>query len=403
MHGVSCCSRAELTGKYLKAMKIHEYQAKAMLAENGIPVPQGGYALTAEEVAELADRIGPRVVVKAQVHAGGRGKAGGIKLVSSVDEARLVAKELIGSILVTHQTGPEGVPVRGLLVEEALDVERELYLGLVVDAAVGGVVVMASESGGLDIEEVADQTPEKIIRVGVDPGLGLMDYQARTIAYRLGLDAQQIRLAAEYIGHLYRMFIDNDCSLVEINPLVVTKDLRLLAADAKVNFDDDALFKHPHLAELHDSEQEEPLEVRAGKFGISYVKLNGDVGCMVNGAGLAMATMDVTDAVGASPANFLDVGGGADEEKVKEAMKILLSDPKVTRVLINIFGGILRCDIVARGLIQAAKEMPHAVRPMVVRMLGTNSEEGCKLLEDSGLDVVQVTTFAEAAEAIKVA
>lgn len=384
-------------------MKIHEYQAKAMLAENGVPIPEGRYVSTADEAAELADRIGPRVVVKAQVHAGGRGKTGGIKLVSSADEARQVAKDMIGSRLATHQTGPEGIPVRGVLVEEAIDVERELYLGLVVDAAAGGVVVMASESGGLDIEEVAERTPEKIIRIAVDPGLGLMGYQTRMIAYQLGLEAQQIRIASEYIERLYTMFINNDCSLVEINPLVVTKDLRLLAADAKVNFDDDALFKHPRLAELHDPEQEEPLEVRAGKFGISYVKLDGNVGCMVNGAGLAMATMDVTDAVGAAPANFLDVGGGADEEKVKEAMKILLSDSKVSRVLINIFGGILRCDIVARGLIQAAKEMPDAVRPMVVRMLGTNSEEGRKLLEDSGLDVVQVTTFAEAAEAIKTA
>ena len=384
-------------------MKIHEYQAKAMLAENGVPIPEGCYVSTADEAAELADRIGPRVVVKAQVHAGGRGKAGGIKLISSADEARRVAKDMIGSRLATHQTGPEGVPVRGVLVEEAIDVERELYLGLVVDAAAGGVVIMASESGGLDIEEIAERTPEKIIRIAVDPGLGLMGYQTRMIAYQLRLEAQQIRIASEYIERLYTMFINNDCSLVEINPLVVTKDLRLLAADAKVNFDDDALFKHPRLAELHDPEQEEPLEVRAGKFGISYVKLDGNVGCMVNGAGLAMATMDVTDAVGAAPANFLDVGGGADEEKVKEAMKILLSDAKVSRVLINIFGGILRCDIVARGLIQAAKEMPDAVRPMVVRMLGTNSEEGRKLLEDSGLDVVQVTTFAEAAEAIKAA
>ena len=383
-------------------MNFEEHAGKDILRSHGLPVPESDPCSTVEEAETAAERLGP-CVVKAQVPIGKRGKAGGIKLISSADEARRVAKDMIGSRLATHQTGPEGVPVRGVLVEEAIDVERELYLGLVMDAAAGGVVVMASESGGLDIEEIAERTPEKIIRIAVDPGLGLMGYQTRMIAYQLRLEAQQIRIASEYIERLYTMFINNDCSLVEINPLVVTKDLRLLAADAKVNFDDDALFKHPRLAELHDPEQEEPLEVRAGKFGISYVKLDGNVGCMVNGAGLAMATMDVTDAVGAAPANFLDVGGGADEEKVKEAMKILLSDAKVSRVLINIFGGILRCDIVARGLIQAAKEMPDAVRPMVVRMLGTNSEEGRKLLEDSGLDVVQVTTFAEAAEAIKAA
>lgn len=382
-------------------MKIHEYQAKAMLAENGVSVPNGGYASTADEAAQLATVIDSSVVVKAQVHAGGRGKVGGIKLLSSPDEVRQAAKELIGSMLVTHQTGPEGVPVPGVLVEEALDVEYELYLGLVVDAAAGGIVVMASESGGMDIEEVADQTPERILRVRVDPGLGLMGYQTRKIAYQFGLETEQMRLASVCVDRLYRMFVSNDCSLVEINPLVVTKDGRLLAADAKLNFDDDALFRHPDLFDLHDPGQEDPLEVRAGKFGISYVKLDGDVGCMVNGAGLAMATMDVTDAVGAAPANFLDVGGGADEEKVKEAMKILLSDSKVKRVLINIFGGILRCDIVARGLLEATKEMPDAVRPMVVRMSGTNSEEGRGLLEQSGLDVIQVTTFAEVAEAIK--
>ena len=384
-------------------MKIHEYQAKAILAENGVPVPGGGYAGTADEAAVLAADIEGGAVVKAQVHAGGRGKAGGIKLVSSPDEARQAAGSMLGSRLVTHQTGPEGVPVRGVLVEEALDVARELYVGLVVDAAAGGIVVMASEAGGMEIEEVAERTPERILRVNVDPGLGLTGYQARKIAYGLNLEAEQIRPAAALVSSLYRLFVDNDCSLVEINPLVVTTDGRLLAADAKLNFDDDAIFKHSYLADLYDPEQEDSLEVRASKFGISYVKLEGDVGCMVNGAGLAMATMDVTDAVGAAPANFLDVGGGADEEKVTEAMKILLSDPNVSRVLINIFGGILRCDIVARGLMKAAEEMPEAVRPMVVRMLGTNAEEGRELLEQSSLNVTQVTTFAEAAEAIKVA
>ena len=384
-------------------MKIHEYQAKAILAENGVPVPIGGYARTADGAAETAAGIEGSSVVKAQVHAGGRGKAGGIRVVSSPDEARRAAESMLGARLVTHQTGPEGIPVRGVLVEEALDVARELYVGLVVDAAVGVVVVMASEAGGMEIEEVAEQTPERILRVGVDPGIGLMGYQARKIAYGLSLAPEQARPAAALVGNLYRLFVDNDCSLVEINPLVVTTDERLLAADSKLDFDDDALFKHPELADLHDPEQEDPLEVRAGKFGISYVKLDGDVGCMVNGAGLAMATMDITDAVGAAPANFLDVGGGADEEKVTEAMKILLSDSSVKRVLINIFGGILRCDIVARGILKAADEMRDAVRPMVVRMLGTNAEEGRKLLERSDLEVTHVTTFAEAAEAIRAA
>ena len=384
-------------------MKIHEYQAKAILAENGVPVPIGGYARTAGEAAETAAGIEGSSVVKAQIHAGGRGKAGGIRVVFSPDEARRAAESMLGARLVTHQTGPEGIPVRGVLVEEALDVARELYVGLVVDAAVGVVVVVASEAGGMEIEEVAEQTPERILRVGVDPGIGLMGYQARKIAYGLSLAPEQARPAAALVGNLYRLFVDNDCSLVEINPLVVTTDGRLLAADSKLDFDDDALFKHPELADLHDPEQEDPLEVRAGKFGISYVKLDGDVGCMVNGAGLAMATMDITDAVGAAPANFLDVGGGADEEKVTEAMKILLSDSSVKRVLINIFGGILRCDIVARGILKAADEMRDAVRPMVVRMLGTNAEEGRKLLERSDLEVTHVTTFAEAAEAIRAA
>ena len=315
-----------------------------------MPVPEGGVASTPSEAREIAAALGRATVVKAQVHAGGRGKAGGIKLTSTPEEAEEAAAALLGTFLVTAQTGPEGVPVRRVLVEEQLDVRRELYLAMLVDGAARGAIVMASEAGGMEIEEVADRTPEKILRVAVDPALGLRPYQARTLAYRLEVSAEQVRSTASLIEGLYRVFDDNDCSLAEINPLVVTGDGRVLAADAKLAFDDDALFKHPGLDELRDPEQDDPLEERAARAGISYVKLDGDVGCMVNGAGLAMATMDVASAAGAAPANFLDVGGSADEEKVAQALEIILSDANVKTTLINIFGGILRCDIVSRGV-----------------------------------------------------
>ena len=340
-------------------------------------------------------------MVKAQVHAGGRGKAGGIKVVSSPDEAAEAAGAMLGTRLVTFQTGPEGVPVDAVLVEEPLDIDRELYVGIVTDGAARGPVVMVSEVGGMDIEEVAETTPDKIIRIAVDPGLGLQPYQGRRIAYGLGMGAAQVRPVASMMQSLYRIFRESDCSLVEINPLAVTSDGRVLAADAKIDFDDDALFRHSNLGDLHDPAQDDPLEAQAAEYGISYVKLDGDVGCMVNGAGLAMATMDVIGQTGAGPANFLDVGGGADEEKVARALHIILSDPGVKAVLINIFGGILRCDVVARGMLQAAKENPLMdSTPMVVRMLGTNAEEGRGILSESDLGVRLVDDLAGAARAV---
>lgn len=383
-------------------MKIHEYQAKEILARYSVPVPRGGVASTPQEAARIAGDLGGKAVVKAQVHAGGRGRAGGVKLVSSPREAEQVARALLGKNLVTFQTGPEGVPVRRVLVEETIEIEKELYLGMVIDGAARGVVAMASEAGGMDIEEVAARTPEKILRVAVDPVLGLMPYQGRKLAYGMNVKQELARPLAELIGNLYKVFEGMDCSLAEINPLVITRDNRVLAVDAKLSFDDDALFRHPDIQQLYDPEQDDPLDVQAREGDISYVKLDGDVGCMVNGAGLAMATMDIVKAAGAAPANFLDIGGGgSDEQKVSQALRIILSDPSVTRVLINIFGGIVRCDTVARGLLMTAEAMPHAIRPMVVRMLGTNAEEGRKMLSESGLDVTLVNDLREAAEALR--
>ena len=382
-------------------MKVHEYQAKRILADGGVPVPRGGPATSPDEARTVAEGLGGGAVVKAQVHAGGRGKAGGIKVVSSPAEAAEAAGGMLGTRLVTFQTGPEGVPVDAVLVEEPLDIERELYVGIVTDGAARGPVVMVSEAGGMDIEEVAETTPDKIMRIAVDPGLGLQPYQGRRIAYGLGMGPAQVRPVASMMRALYGIFRDSDCSLVEINPLAVTSDGRVLAADAKIDFDDDALFRHSDLGDLHDPAQDDPLEAQAAEYGISYVKLDGDVGCMVNGAGLAMATMDVIGQTGAGPANFLDVGGGADEEKVARALHIILSDPGVKAVLINIFGGILRCDVVARGMLQAAKENPLMdSTPMVVRMLGTNAEEGRGILSESDLGVRLVDDLAGAARAV---
>ena len=384
-------------------MRVHEYQAKEILSGYGIPVPRGGVASTPEEAGRVFREIGGRAVVKAQVHAGGRGKAGGIKLVDTPEEAAKAAGSLLGSRLVTVQTGPEGVPVRRVLVEEAVDARNELYLGIVIDGAAEGVVVMASEAGGVEIEEVAASTPEKIMRVRVHPALGFQPYQGRKLAYGLNVEPELVRPVAGLVSSLYKVFEDYDCSLSEVNPLVVTSDSAVLAVDAKLNFDDDALFRHLDLQGLHDPEQEDPLEVEARRYDISYVKLDGDVGCIVNGAGLAMATMDVIGAAGSQPANFLDIGGGADEEKVAQALKIVMSDDSVRRVLVNIFGGILRCDVAARGFLMAAEAMPHGIRPMVVRMLGTNAEEGRKTLSESSLEVTLVQDLNEAAEAIKAA
>jgi len=384
-------------------MKIHEYQAKEILAKHGVPVPRGGVAPTSEEAASVAADLDGKAVVKVQVHAGGRGKAGGIRVVSSSEEAGKAAGELIGSQIVTHQTGPEGVPVCSVLVEEAVDVARELYLGMVIDGAAESIVVIASEAGGMEIEEVAATTPEKILRVAVDPVLGLQPFQGRKLAYALNVEPEQIRPVVGLVNSLYEVFEAYDCSLVEINPLVITTDGRILAVDAKLNVDDDALFRQPEVKALYDPEQEDSGEVEARKHEINYVKLDGDVGCIVNGAGLAMATMDVIGGSGGSPANFLDIGGGADEEKVANALRIILRDPSVKRVLVNLFGGILRSDVAARGMIMASEEMPDKVRPMVVRMLGTNAEEGRKLMAESGLDGTLVDDLSQAADALRAA
>lgn len=380
-------------------MKIHEYQAKEILAKYGVPVPRGGVATTPKEAKEIASQLGGKVVIKAQVFAGGRGKAGGIKTASSAEEAEKLAQEMIGKRLVTHQTSGQGVPVERVLVEEAVPIERELYLGIVIDSARGFPVIMASEAGGMDIEEVAAKTPEKIAKTYIEPVAGFQPFLGRRLAYGMNLAQEQIRPATQLIGNLYRVFVEKDCSLAEINPLVITSDGRLLAIDAKLNLDDNALFRHRDYAELRDPGQEDKLELEASKHNISYIKLDGDVGCMVNGAGLAMSTMDIIKLHGAEPANFLDVGGGASEEMVTKAFIILLSDPKVKAALINIFGGILRCDIVARGVIEAAKQVKVKV-PLVVRMRGTNVDEGMRLLAESGLPVILAHDLKDAAEKV---
>ncbi|MFQ5876030.1 MAG: ADP-forming succinate--CoA ligase subunit beta [Dehalococcoidia bacterium] len=380
-------------------MKIHEYQAKALLAQYRVPVPEGKAATTPAEAREVAQELGGRVVVKAQVHAGGRGKAGGIKVVGSPQEAEKVAGEMLGSRLVTHQTSSDGVPVDTVLVERAANAQRELYVGIVIDGSAQMPVVMASEAGGMEIEEVAAATPEKIVREYVDPVIGLQPFQGRRLADGMGLSGDLVRPAVAIVSGLYRLMNDKNCSLVEVNPLIVTDDGKLLALDAKLNFDDDALFRHPEIQELRDLSQEDPLDVEANKYDINYIKLDGDVGCMVNGAGLAMATMDIIHYMGASPANFLDVGGGANEEKIAQAFKLLVSDPKVKRVLVNIFGGILRCDVAARGIVAAAREIEVEI-PVVVRMRGTNVEEGQQILEESGLNITFAPDLKSAAEKV---
>lgn len=380
-------------------MKIHEYQAKEILAKYGVPVPKGSVASTPAEAREIASQLGGPVVIKAQVYAGGRGKGGGIKTAQSPNEAEKLAGQIIGMRLVTHQTSPEGVPVDKVLVEEAVGIARELYLGIVIDSARRLPVIMASEAGGMDIEQVAAKTPEKILKAYIEPMTGFQAFLGRRLAFGMNLDSEQIRPATQLIGNLYRAFDDKDCSLAEINPLVVTSDGRLLALDAKLNLDDNALFRHRDYDELHDPGQEDQLELEASKHNISYIKLDGDVGCMVNGAGLAMATMDIIKIMGAEPANFLDVGGGASEEMVTKAFTILLSDPKVKAALVNIFGGILRCDIVARGIIEASKQMEIRV-PIVVRMRGTNVDEGMRLLAESGLPIILAKDLKDAAEKV---
>ena len=381
-------------------MKVHEYQAKAILSEYGIPVPKAGVAATPEEARQIARDLGGSVVVKAQIHAGGRGLAGGVKVVNTPEEAETVARDLLGQRLVTHQTGPEGAPVSRVLLEEPAQIAKEYYLAVIIDSGARCPVVMASESGGMDIEEVAATAPEKILRANVDAIIGLQPFQCRNLAYGLNLPADLIRPAAALIANLYKLFEDNDCTLAEINPLAVTADGQLLALDAKLDFDDDALSRHPAIQELRDTDQEDPLEVEASKFGISYVKLDGDVGCMVNGAGLAMATMDSISMADAMPANFLDVGGGATEEQVAQAFRLLLSDTQVKRILVNVFGGILRCDVAARGIVAACQETEARV-PIVVRMLGTNAEDGKDILTKANLGVTLVNDLNEAATMIK--
>jgi succinyl-CoA synthetase beta subunit len=367
-------------------MKIHEYQAKAILARYGVTTPRGEVAYTKEEAREAAQRLKSNVVVvKAQIHAGGRGKGGGVKLARSGDEAEDIAGHILGMTLVTPQTGPAGRIVKRVLIEEGLDIKRELYLGLLVDRASGLPVFMASAAGGMEIEEVAKENPEAILREPIQPVVGLQPYQARKIAFGLGLPGEVATHATPFFQALYRAFTDTDASLLEINPCVLTGDGKLVALDAKMTFDDNALFRHPNLRELRDIDEEDPLEVEASKYGLNYIKLDGSVACMVNGAGLAMATMDIIKYAGGSPANFLDVGGGASSEQVKNAFRILMSDPSVRAVFINIFGGILRCDVLATGVVAAAKDLQLKV-PVVVRMEGTNVELGQKILRDSGLN-----------------
>lgn len=380
-------------------MKLHEYQAKALLESYGVSVPTNVLALTAEEAQVAADTLGGPAVIKAQVHAGGRGKAGGVKLAHNPSEAAKIAESLLGTFLVTQQTGPQGAPVEKVLVEQTVDVEREIYLSVITDGRVRRPVIIASSEGGVEIEEVAKHAPEKILREEVDPAIGVQSFQGRRLAYGLDLDPALVRPFVELVRSCYTAYQDKDCTMVEINPLVITKDGRLLALDAKLTIDDDSLFRHPDEADWSDPGQEDPLEVEAAKSNIAYVKLDGNVGCMVNGAGLAMATMDTIHAAGGSPANFLDVGGGASQEKVARAIMLMISDDQVEKVLVNIFGGILRCDIVARGIMEAYTESDRKP-PLVVRMLGTNMDEARKLLSEWEMEVSIVNTLPEAAQAI---
>ncbi|HEX8741145.1 MAG TPA: ADP-forming succinate--CoA ligase subunit beta [Casimicrobiaceae bacterium] len=381
-------------------MKIHEYQAKELLREYGVPVPRGNPAFSVDEAATVARELGgPVWVVKAQIHAGGRGKGGGVKLARSLDEVRSLAGQILGMRLVTHQTGPDGQTVKRLLIEEGADIRQELYAALVVDRAAQRVTLMASADGGMDIEEVAAKTPERIHRVVIDPGRGLAAEEADGLARKIGVPPASVAAAREVFHGLYRLFEATDASLVEINPLVVTGDARLIALDAKLNFDANALFRHPEIVALRDLDEEDPAEIEASKYDLSYISLDGDIGCLVNGAGLAMATMDVIKLYGGSPANFLDVGGGASAEKVTEAFKIMLRNPGLKAILVNIFGGIMRCDVIAQGVIAASQAVSLTV-PLVVRMKGTNEDEGKALLARSGLPIITASDMADAARKV---
>ncbi len=381
-------------------MKIHEYQGKALLKEYGVPVPRSIVARTPEEAEGAARELGTDVVVvKAQIHAGGRGKGGGVKLAKSPEEARQIASEILGMQLVTHQTGPEGREVKTLLIEEGLPIDKEYYLGITLDRVTGRDVMMASSAGGMDIEKVAEETPELILKETIDPSVGLRAFQARKLAFGLGIPNELVNQAAKFMLSLYDAYDKMDASLVEINPFLLTKDNRLIALDAKVTFDDNAMFRHKGYEELRDLNEEEPLEIEASKFDLNYIKLDGNIGCMVNGAGLAMATMDIIKLAGGEPANFLDVGGGASQERVEQAFKILLADDNVKAVLINIFGGIVRCDMVANGVVAAAKNLGVSI-PIVARLEGTNVEEGRRVLNESAIGIIPATTMHDAAEKV---
>lgn len=380
-------------------MNIHEYQAKTVLAQYGVVVPKGKVAFTVDEAVDAGKELGGKGVVKAQIHAGGRGKAGGVKLARSIADVEQQAKNLLGKTLVTHQTGPQGKVVKRLLIEQLTDIQQEYYIGLVVDRQTGCVVMMASAEGGVEIEEVAAHSPEKIFRETIDPVVGLLPFQARNLAFAIAIPPALVNKAVKFMTGLYRCFVDKDCSVAEINPLVVTGDGDVIALDAKLNFDDNALYRHPDIVELRDFDEEDPKEIEASRFGLSYIALDGNIGCMVNGAGLAMASMDTIKYYGGEPANFLDVGGGATEEKVTEAFKIILSDKKVEGILVNIFGGIMKCDIIANGVVAAARQV-GLDKPLVVRLEGTNVDLGKQILNESGLNIVAADSLADAAQRI---
>ncbi|KAB2332280.1 ADP-forming succinate--CoA ligase subunit beta [Cytobacillus depressus] len=381
-------------------MNIHEYQGKEVLRQYGVMVPNGRVAFTVEEAVEAAKELGTEVcVVKAQIHAGGRGKAGGVKVAKNLEEVRLYATEILGKTLVTHQTGPEGKEVKRLLIEEGCDIQKEYYVGLVLDRATSRVVLMASEEGGTEIEEVAEKTPEKIFKEEIDPVVGLTPFQARRIAFNINIPNKLVGQAVKFMMGLYQAYIEKDCSIAEINPLVITGDGKVIALDAKLNFDSNALYRQKDIIELRDLDEEDPKEIEASKYDLSYISLDGNIGCMVNGAGLAMATMDIVKHYGGDPANFLDVGGGATAEKVTEAFKIILSDESVKGIFVNIFGGIMKCDVIATGVVEAAKQVGLKV-PLVVRLEGTNVDLGKKILAESDIDIIAADSMADGAQKI---
>ncbi|MDH6596892.1 ADP-forming succinate--CoA ligase subunit beta [Bacillus aerius] len=381
-------------------MNIHEYQGKEILRKYGVSVPNGKVAFTPDEAVKASEELGSSVyVVKAQIHAGGRGKAGGVKIAKTKDEVKGFAEELLGKILVTHQTGPEGREIKRLLIEEGCDIQKEYYVGLVLDRATSRIVLMASEEGGTEIEEVAEKTPEKIVKVVIDPAIGLQAYQAREVAFKINIPTKLVGQAVKFMTSLYNAFIEKDCSIAEINPLVVTGDGKVMALDAKLNFDSNALYRQKDILEYRDLDEEDPKEIEASKYDLSYISLDGNIGCMVNGAGLAMSTMDIIKHYGGDPANFLDVGGGATAEKVTEAFKIILSDQNVKGIFVNIFGGIMKCDVIAEGVVEATKQVGLTL-PLVVRLEGTNVELGKKILSDSGLNITSAESMADGAEKI---